>query len=239
MDGGRRLESRKQATPVVFSGGLVLLRQPFDVLAERPNRQRRRMGAVSKCLIGGKRFLENQPMRPAVEQCMVESPNQQEVRDPATDERQPKKRRSGEIESTPAVGRQPFVKSIDPIEFFIWNLDFVGDDLVRIAGKRRAECDMALGHEPPRLAEGVGIDGFRQGHDQLLDVDAAAGLQPAVEQHARLQGGERISRIRDSGGQWISDFGFRFSDSRSLGVRTQVRCGRTKNRRYIGSLPNA
>ncbi|RYJ31155.1 hypothetical protein CU044_0618 [Streptomyces sp. L-9-10] len=204
----RLLESGQHTAPVVGGRVVVPRAQPAHVLAERPTvrrkcrRTRRRRPAERRVL--SQDVGEERGRTPAVEQQVVERPHHTHHIVGDTGQGDPHQRRGGQIESARPVlaeevtqqGLLPGLVGTRPVQVRhgyghlpVHHLHRFPD---RFPGQRDPQrvrpfhCPLPGVREPGKVVDPV------QGEGELLQIGGRVGLGQRVEEHARLEGRQRV-----------------------------------------------
>ncbi len=149
-------------------------------------------------------LVEDLGRAPAVEQDVVERPQQADPVRCQPDQRQPHQGRGAQVDAgQPVLGEQPVQLArlvlggpSGPVEVGDGHGGPVPDDLERFRGllphQAGAQHRVGVGGVLPGLGERVRVGDAGQYELHLVDVGAAGGVQQAVEEHARLHRRQRV-----------------------------------------------
>ncbi len=206
--GRGRGEAAQRLSPVELRGLQRLSLEPGDVVAEggRPTAGRAPTGA--NLLVGGEELLEEEPEAPAIHDEVVQRPEDSPRALLRADDRQAQQRWRAQVEATSTVlgderleaaSLLGFIHSA-PVVLLPGERGFRVDPLERLGGalgdEGRAQQGLTLDDGFPGATEGGHVHGAAEGPRQLRDVDAGARGREGVEEHALLQGRQRIEVVR-------------------------------------------
>ncbi len=179
----------------------------FDVLAVPPGRGEFQIAAGAERFVQREDFVVENEHGAAIEQQVVESPDQFIFRLALTNERQTHERRDGEFKAATAICLQKIFETIlpllfrhtAPVELLQVNRSVWMDALLRrresFPVEARAQNVVPLHDALPRALEGRGVHRLAQRAKELLDVHARFTGGHGVKQHPLLHRRERV-RVR-------------------------------------------
>ncbi len=214
-----RGEATQCLAPVELRGLHRLTLEPGDVVAEDrrippdPDQPR------ANLLVGGEEVLEEEAHAPAVHQHVMRRPERAPRLLIGADDRQTQQRRRAQVEPASAVlGEEDLEAGLllhlphsTPVELLPRKRRTRVDELegfLRAAREEgRAKQGLTLDDGLPGAPERIQVQRATEGPRQLGDVDARARRREGVEEHALLQGRQRIEVLhrRARGNQSVRD----------------------------------
>ena len=202
-------EPRELPAPERLRPRRILLSQPGDVVAERTRRQgppyrrywrywRYRLGTLPQRRVDGPQLADQEGERPAVEEQVMESPDEAVLVAEADQGETHQRRPVQGQRSLPVALARRFEAAllllrgeVAPVQLLPGERDVFAHHLPGLVEtlpeKYRAQHPVARDEPLPGLAEQPGIEIRRQGAGDLADIDVGLGRQQTVKQHAALE----------------------------------------------------
>ena len=200
----RVLDAIEVLAPPAFRAGAVLVDQPLDVVAERPNGRPCRRIADLQRFVGLQHLAKQQVGRPAVEDGVMDVPGEVGDVGPVHQTEVHERRVACEVEAGSTLRREERVevsvhlvgRAVPPLVLLPGQRLAAQDDLDRRVELRPPEPHpgrrVPIAHEPPGLGQAIAVDRTGERARALAEVGGRVGAPQMVVQHAGLGRRERV-----------------------------------------------